>query len=205
MLMLGVYLTVASRSHFNQMVVDATSANDSHAYSVLNVVYQVTYAVVQIPACAYADRLDAVTVLGAVPLGMAFSSMVAPFVLPRLTPAPLSAAGLVAGALFAVNGALAGAWWPFMSAMLSNWAPPAELAYMYAAINTGVPGGVALGNAYIGFVYGVHNTTAFRYSFFLVSVSSTTLIVIVMYPSGFPCTVCDIQNKLAGPRVIIPK
>lgn len=175
MLMLGVYLTVAGRSHFNQMVVDATGADDCRAYSALNVVYQVTYAAVQIPACAYADRLDAGPVLAAVLLGMACSSTVAPFVLPRLASAPQSAAGLVAGALFAVNGALAGSWWPFMNAVLSNWAPPAELAYMYAAINTGVPGGVALGNAVTGFVYGAHQhhrTTAFRYSFFIVAVSS---------------------------------
>lgn len=181
MLALGVYLTIASRSHFNQMVVDVTGKDNSHVYSTMNVLYQVAYATVQIPASVYADRVDPATVLGAVPLTMAFSSAVAPFALPELSSAaqPLSAAAIVTGALFAVNGAVAGSWWPFMNVILTNWAPPAELAYMYAAINTGIPGGIALGNAFTGFAYGVHGT-AFRYSFFVVSVSAIIIIIIIV-------------------------
>lgn len=169
-LMLGVYIIIASRSHSNQMLVDATGSDNGHAYAVMNVVYQVMYAVVQVPACLYADRLDPVAMLGVVPFGMAMTSAAAPFVLPKLTSSLWSMSGVVTGALFAVNGMLIGAWWPFMNVMLSNWAPPAKLAYMYAVINTGIPGGIALGNAYTGFVYGVYNS-AFRYSFFIVTVS----------------------------------
>lgn len=172
-LTLGVYLIIAGRSHFNQMLVDATGKHETdHTYSAMNVVYQVTYAAVQVPAFLYADRMDPSTVLGAVPLGVGVTSAVAPFVLPRLSSPGLwsAAAGLVTGALFAVNGALIGAWWPFMNVMLSNWAPPAKLSYMYAVIHTGIPGGIALGNAFTGLVYGVHGSD-FRYSFLIVSVS----------------------------------
>lgn len=169
-LMLGVYIIIANRSHSNQMLVDATGSDSGHAYAVMNFVYQVMYAVVQVPACLYADRLDPVAILGAVPLGMAVTSAVAPFVLPELTSSLWSMAGMVTGALFAVNGTLIGVWWPFMNVMLSNWAPPEKLAYMYAIIHTGIPGGIALGNAYTGFIYSVCNS-AFRYSFFIVSVS----------------------------------
>lgn len=168
-LMLGVYIIIASRSHYNQMLVDATGSDNGHAYAVMNVVYQVMYAVIQVPACLYANRLDPVAMLGVVPLGMAITSAVAPFVLSKLTSSLWSVAGMVTGVLFAVNGTLIGAWWPFMNVMLSNWAPPAKMSYMYAIIHTGIPGGIALGNAYTGFVYGVCNSN-FRYSFFIVSV-----------------------------------
>lgn len=176
MLMLGVYLLIGSRSHFNQMVVDVTGPGNRHVYSAMNVAYQTTYMAIQIPTCLYADRVDPATVLAALLLAMALSSAVTPFVLPALSSATGPGVAAVA-LLFAVNGALIGCWWPYMNAVLSNWAPPAELAYMYAAINTGVPAGAALGNAFTGFAYGVlqrggPTATTFRYSFMVISVST---------------------------------
>lgn len=164
-LMLGVYLTVGSRTHFNQMLNDAARADAGRAYSTANAVYQTAYAAVQVPAFVYADRVNPVPVLGAAVAGVAVTSAVAPFAFRAAGAGPAIVAGL-----YAVNGALGGLWWPFMSSMLANWAPAAELAYMYAVINTGLPGGIALGNAYTGLYYGVHGT-AYRYSFFVVAVS----------------------------------
>lgn len=169
--MLGVYLTVGSRTHFNQMLNDAR-ADAGRVYSTANAVYQTAYAAVQIPAFVYADRVDPVPVLGAAVAGVAVTSAVAPFAFRAVGSGP-AAFALVAG-LYAVNGALGGVWWPFMSSMLANWAPAAELAYMYAVINTGLPGGIALGNAYTGLYYGLHGT-AFRCSFFVVTVSKNAV------------------------------
>jgi len=183
-LMLGVYLTIGSRSHFNQMLVDATNSGShgrdgGHTYSAMNVVYQVAYAIVQVPAFLYADGVNPVPVLGAVPLAMAVTSAIAPFSLSNLSSSNFAV--FVTGILYVINGALAGSWWPFMNVMLSNWAPPIELAYMYAAINTGLPGGIALGNAFTGLVYGFHGS-AFRYSFFIVTVSTrNTVLVFTMF------------------------
>jgi sugar phosphate permease len=178
-LMIGVYLTIASRSHFNQMLVDATGGRHQ-VYSAMNVVYQVAYAAIQVPASMCADHMDPVPALAIVPLMLALTSAVAPFVLWYVdwtASAPLPISSIVAiGALFAVNGASLGAWWPFMNVMVSNWAPPDRLAVMYGTINTGLPGGIALGNAVCGFAYSVHETT-FRYSFFVVSVSTYHVII----------------------------
>lgn len=181
-LMLGVYLVMTSRSHFNQMLNhngddgggdNGGGGGDNSTYATMNMVYQVAYAAVQVPAFLYADRVDPVPVLGAVPLGLAVSSAMAPYAL-IAGPSSSTAARAATGALYAVNGALLGVWWPFMSVMLANWSPPAELAHKYATINTGVPGGTALGNAFAGLFYGLHNSV-FRHSFFVVSVSTTVL------------------------------
>lgn len=171
-LMLGVYLTVGSRTHFNQMLNDAR-ADAGSAYSTANAVYQTAYAAVQVPAFVYADRVNPVPVLGVAVAGVAVTSAVAPFAFEAIGSGP--AAFALVACLYAVNGALGGVWWPFMSSMLANWAPAAELAYMYAVVNTGLPGGIALGNAYTGLHYGVHGT-AFRYSFFVVAVSEQGLV-----------------------------
>lgn len=119
------------------------------------------------PAFLFADRVDPVPVLGAVTLGTAVTSAIAPFAFRALGSG--HAATVLLGALFAANGVLGGCWWPSMNTMLANWAPATELAFMYATVNTGLPGGIVLGNAFVGLVYGVHDS-AFRYSFFIVTV-----------------------------------
>ncbi|XP_025191104.1 sialin-like [Melanaphis sacchari] len=170
-LMVGVYLVTATRSHSNQMVISATGNRDT--YSAMNVVYQVAYLFVQLPTGLFADRLNPVTSLAVILAGLAATSAVSPFALIGLsswswTPWSSAIPVLVTGAVYAVNGALAGSWWPFMNVMLSNWAPPDELAYMYSAISTGVPGGIVAGNLFTGFFYSLHGCD-FGYSFFIMS------------------------------------
>lgn len=179
-LLIGVFLVMASRTHYNQMVVSATGAR--HTYSAMNVIYQVAYLVVQLPTGMFADRLNSVTMLAIIVAGLAITLAASPFALIGLstwswTPFLSAIPALVTGALYAVNGALAGSWWPFMNVMLSNWAPPEKLAYMYSTINTGIPGGIVVGNMFTGFFYAVQGTD-FGYSFFVISVSI------------FLCTLC---------------
>jgi len=172
-LLIGVFLVMASRTHSNQMVISATGGRNT--YSAMNIVYQVAYLVVQIPTGMFADRLNPVTMLAAIVAGLAITSAVSPFALVGLsswswTPWTSAIPVMVTGTLYAVNGALAGSWWPFMNVMLSNWAPPEELAYMYSTINTGLPGGIVAGNIFTGFFYSLHGSE-FRYSFLIMSVS----------------------------------
>jgi len=181
-LLIGVFLVMASRTHSNQMVVSATGARNT--YSAMNVIYQVAYLVVQLPTGMFADRMNSVTMLTTIIAGLAITSAASPFALTGLstwswTPFSSAIPALVTGALYAVNGALAGSWWPFMNVMLSNWAPPEKLAYMYATINTGIPGGIVAGNMFTGFFYTVQGTD-FGYSFFVISVSilSCTLCLV---------------------------
>lgn len=172
-LMVGVYLVMATRSHSNQMVISYTGNRDT--YSAMNVVYQLAYLIVQLPTGLFADRLNPVTSLAVIMAGLAATAAVSPFALIHLsswswTPWSSAVPVLVTGAVYAVNGALAGSWWPFMNVMLSNWAPPDELAYMYSTISTGIPGGIVAGNLFTGFFYALHGCD-FGYSFFVMSVS----------------------------------
>ncbi|CAH1732203.1 sialin-like [Aphis gossypii] len=170
-LMVGVYLVTATRSHSNQMVISTTG--NRNTYSAMNVVYQLAYLIVQLPTGLFADRLNPVTSLAVIMVGLAATAAVSPFALVHLsswswTPWSSAIPVLVTGAVYAVNGALAGSWWPFMNVMLSNWAPPDELAYMYSTISTGVPGGIVAGNLFTGFFYALHGSD-FGYSFFVMS------------------------------------
>jgi len=172
-LLIGVFLVMASRTHCNQMVVNFTGTRN--IYSAMNVVYQVAYLVVQLPTGLLADSLNPVTMLATIITGLAVTSAVSPFALNGLslwswTPWTSAIPVIVTGTIFAINGALAGSWWPFMNVMLSNWAPPEKLAYMYATINTGLPGGIVVGNIFTGFFYSLHGFD-FGYSFFVITVS----------------------------------
>lgn len=186
-LLIGVFLVMASRTHCNQMVINATGTRDT--YSTMNVFYQVAYLVVQLPTGLLADRLNSVTMLATIITGLAVSSAVSPFSLEGLSswswiPWTSAIPAMVTGTLYAVNGALAGSWWPFMNVMLSNWAPPEKLAYMYATINTGLPGGIVVGNIFTGFFYSLHGSD-FGYSFFIITVSILYLSTKTVLPSGY--------------------
>lgn len=177
---------MASRTHSNQMVISATGARNT--YSAMNVVYQVAYLVVQVPTGLFADRLNSVTMLATIIAGLATTSAIYPFALAGLsswswTPWTSAIPAMVTGTLYAVNGALAGSWWPIMNVMLSNWAPPEELAYMYSIINTGLPGGIVAGNIFTGFFYSLHGSE-FGYSFFIISVSILLCLPTKSIPSG---------------------
>lgn len=183
-LLIGVFLVMANRTHTNQMVVSATGGRDT--YSAMNVVYQVAYLAIQLPTGLFADRLNSVTMLATIVSGLAISSAISPFALTGLsswswTPWSSAIPVLVTGALYAVNGALAGSWWPFMNVMLSNWAPPDKLAYMYATINTGIPSGIVAGNMFTGFFYSAVEDSGFKYSFFVIAVS--ILLCILWLPT----------------------
>jgi len=120
--------------------------------------------------------------------GLATTSAIYPFALAGLsswswTPWTSAIPAMVTGTLYAVNGALAGSWWPIMNVMLSNWAPPEELAYMYSIINTGLPGGIVAGNIFTGFFYSLHGSE-FGYSFFIISVSILLCLPTKSIPSG---------------------
>jgi len=119
--------------------------------------------------------MNPVIMLATIIAGLAVTSAVSPFALAGLsswswTPWTSAIPAMVTGITYAVNGALAGSWWPFMNVMLSNWAPPEKLAYMYSTINTGIPGGIVAGNIFTGFFYSLHGSD-FGYSYFVISVS----------------------------------
>lgn len=182
-LLIGLFLVMASRTHSNQMVINSTGAHTT--YSSMNVVYQVAYLVVQLPIGLFADRLNPVTMLATIIGGLAITSVVSPFALTGLsswswTPWKSAIPAMMTGTLYAVNGALAGSWWPFMNVMLSNWAPPEELAFMYSTINTGLPSGIVAGNIFTGFFYSLHGSE-FGYSFFIMSVSILLCIINYYY------------------------
>lgn len=100
-LTVGVYLIMACRSHFVQMLEHSDRTGRGRAYSTTNVAYQAAYAAVQVPAMVYGNRADPALVLAAVPLGMAVTSAAVPY---ALSADPSSSAASV------VNGALTGAW-----------------------------------------------------------------------------------------------
>lgn len=118
----------------------------------------------------FADRVDPARALGAVTTSLAVSSAVTPFAVRRLNEPWHVTRKLAVGVLYTVNGALIGLSWPFINAMLSHWAPSDELSSMYAVINTGVPGGLLLGNLITGVVYR-EISSEFFYSYFIFAVS----------------------------------
>ncbi|XP_050427042.1 uncharacterized protein LOC126837247 [Adelges cooleyi] len=162
-LMLGVYITMATRSHFNLMLVDASeSFQVPNVHFMLNIVYQVGFMAVQVPSGIWLDGVNPVPVLGVIVLALAVSSFISPF---TFRAGLLYPSAMLAG----INGMIVGCWWPSMGVMLSNWAPPAELSCMYSTINTGIPGGTILGTVIPGIIYTNRNSSDFHHSFFVLA------------------------------------